>query len=440
LIVNVPIDIILLSYNRLDYLERMVDSLEQRTRAPYRLTIVDNVSGARTRQWLRDNAERFHQVIWNERNEHLAAFDRAIKATQSDPFVISDADLVVSEPTPEGCWLARLLALAERHADFGLIGVRLDSVSAARNARLEAAPLIDGELLETPTGVWLNLIRREALRVPYMSDGITCHALRRAGYRVGIAANIYATHLGDEDPHRHPDYLARKQEASGWRTTYPDYPELEQAAAPPTLEAIALAAPLLAALGSAGVEPAETADIGGELAAVDRHVWTLPAEASGVLARAVVAVSPDPQALARAFAHSGELVVVLAPAAPPPQAPAGWQLIREEPGPQPVMLDLARLAGRPRWRRRLLYSTTEYAPEWLAVFADAAFGDEGSLRVYAFRSDRPRPIEAAPAPGGAAPKRLNPPLAPRRRRVGPLVTKLRRLLRAEWALFRSRGR
>jgi len=219
-----PVDIILLSYNRADYLAQMVAALERRTQAPYRLTIVDNASGAATRQWLRANAWRFHQIIWNERNEHLAGLDRGIRATESEIFVVSDADLVVGAPTSDGCWLTRLLSLAARHDDFGLIAVRLDSISAARNARLDSAPRIDGELLETPTGVWLNLIRRSALRVPYMSDGITCHALRRAGYRVGIAANIYATHLGDGDAERHPDYLARKQVASGWSTTYPRYP------------------------------------------------------------------------------------------------------------------------------------------------------------------------------------------------------------------------
>ena len=434
-----PVDIILLSYNRLDYLEQMVAGLERRTRAPYRLTIVDNASGARTRQWLRDNAARFHQVIWNERNEHLAAFDRAISATQSDLFVISDADLLVSEPERDGCWLTRLLALAERHADFGLIGVRLDSVSAARNARLEAAPVVDGELLETPTGVWLNLIRRGALRVPYMSDGITCHALARAGYRVGIATSIYATHLGDGDPQRHPDYLARKQEASGWRTTYPAYSELGEIAPPPTLEAVALAAPLLGALESAGVDPSEAADVSGQLAAVEPRVAVLSAQTRGVFARAVVAVEPVPSALERAFAHAGELVVVLASASPPP-APPGWQLIREEPGPQPALLRLARVASTPRWRRRLLYSTTEHAAEWLAVFRAGAFGDDGPLRVYAFRAERPRAVEPTSEREAPQPSRFRPALAPRRRRIGPLTTKLRRLMRAEWALFRARGR
>ena len=342
---------------------------------------------------------------------------------------MSDADLVVSAPTSEGCWLTRLLSLAAGHDDFGLIGVRLDSVSAARNASLESAPQIDGELLETPTGVWLNLIRRSALRVPYMSDGITCHALRRAGYRVGIAANIYATHLGDGDAERHPDYLARKQAASGWRTTYPRYPELADVSAPPTLEQVALAAPLLAALEAAGIDPAD--------AASESAVALVEPRVGGIgPARAILAIEPDQAALERAFTLAGELVLVLGATAQPP-APDGWQLIREEPGPHPVLLRLARLASRPRWRARLLYSTVEHRANWIAVFRAGAFGDGTPLRIYAYRAEHPRAVERPaqrPQPRADGLPRL------RRRRVGELATKLRRLLRAEWALLRARGR
>jgi GT2 family glycosyltransferase len=78
-----PVDIILLSYNRLDYLAAMVDAIEEHTRWPYRLTVVDNASGPQTRQWLRDYAARFHQIVWNERNEHLAGLQRGIEATAS---------------------------------------------------------------------------------------------------------------------------------------------------------------------------------------------------------------------------------------------------------------------------------------------------------------------------------------------------------------------
>jgi hypothetical protein len=447
-----PVDIILLGYNRLDYLVEMVESLEQRTRWPYRLTVVDNASAPPTRQWLRDNAARFHQVIWNPRNEHLAGFQHGIEATTSELFVLSDADLVVEPPTSDGCWLERLVSLATRHPDFGLLGVRLDSVSEARNAELEGAPLIDGEILESSTGVWLNLIRRSALRVPYMSDGITCHALRRAGHRVGIAAEIRATHLGDGDPQRHPDYLARKQAASGWSTTYPDYPELRESERPPTLLEIAFAAPLLAALERNAISPIETVELfapDAPLAAVAPTITAHDgADLAPAAARAIALVMAggDDHAqrqLADAFALAGEWVALLGPPAVP-LAPADWTLTEEQPGPHPALLRFAALAGRPRWQRLLLYSTTEHRDHWLAVFRAACFGEDLPLRVYVFHRDPPLPPLPPPAqppsrPAGndARPKRRAPRI--RRRRLGALATKARRLIVAEWHLARGRG-
>ena len=93
-----PVDIILLAYNRLDYLREMVDALERETRWPYRLTVVDNMSGPETRNWLRAHRARFHQVIFNERNEHLAGYQRGVARTSSELFVVSDADVLPPRP------------------------------------------------------------------------------------------------------------------------------------------------------------------------------------------------------------------------------------------------------------------------------------------------------------------------------------------------------
>jgi hypothetical protein len=444
-----PVDIILLSYNRLDYLIEMVGSLERRTQWPHRLTIVDNASGPQTRQWLRDNAARFHQIVWNERNEHLAGFQRGIEATSSALFVLSDADLLISEPTADGCWLTRLVALASRHSDFALLGVRLDSVSAARNAQLEGAPVIDGEVLESSTGVWLNLIRRSALRVPYMSDGITCHALRRAGHRVGIAAQIYATHLGDGDPQRHPDYLARKQAASGWSTTYPDYPELAASAAPPTLLELAFAAPVLAALERHAISHAETAELRAPQALLAAVEPTITPYGSGELppaaARAIALIVPDNddprgEHIAEAFALAGEWVVLLGSPATP-HTPADWALVSEHPGPHPALCRFAARASRPRWQRLLLYSASEHRDDWLAVFRAGCFGEDLPLRVYVFHRDPPLlPVNDTPLRRPASsPRPPRPGPRIRRRRLGALATKARRLIAAEWHLARSRG-
>jgi hypothetical protein len=273
-----------------------------------------------------------------------------------------------------------------------------------------------------------------------MSDGITAHALRRAGWRVGVAADIYATHLGDADPAAHPDYLARKQSASGWRTTYPHYPELAASGDPPTLHELALAAPLLAALDRHAIAPDDVVELAAPrvlLGAADPRI----AAFAGVppAARAVAVLAPDRAdagVAARAFAQASEWVLLLCGPAVP-DAADGWELAAEYPGPHPVVARLARVASRPRWRRRLLYSASEHREQWLALFRAGCFGEDQPLRVYVFR----RTTDAEPAAVEGSSRALAPAshrLRLRRRRVAALTTKLRRLVRAEWRLARGR--
>lgn len=463
-----PVDVILLVYNRLEYLERMVDALERHTVWPHRITIVDNASGPSTRQWLRTNAGRFHQIVWNPRNEHLAGHQRGIEATSSELFVVSDADLVPHPPGPGGCWLTRLVDLARRHDDFGLIATRIDSESI-RTASFDRAPVVDGEIIEAATGVWLNLMRRRALRVPYMSDGITCYALRRAGYRVGIAREVFCTHLGDEDPGRHPDYLARKQSATSLGVVYPDYPEVREIPRPPTLAELALAAPVLDALEEHDVEPGRAVELSRRpwppVAAVEPALESLvrgpgPAASSWLSdgmsplavagADAVVLARPDPELLDEALERAGSWVFLLTPDPAPRLAP-GWSIVDERAGVHPVLSRLAAHGSRRRWRGAVGYSTLEHRSRWSAVFRSACFGDDG-LRLYVLRRSRPLPPaparwltptgEPMPAAGSGD---VRPGRAPHWRmpltRSNPAAawaTRAARLVRAEWHLWRAR--
>jgi hypothetical protein len=454
------IDIILLAYNRVDYLKRMVDALEQHTVWPYRLTIVDNVSGPETRQWLRDNSERFHQIIWNRRNEHLAGHQRGIEATESELFVVSDADLLPHPPTDGGCWLTRMVGLAERHPDFGLLACRIDSESI-RTAAFDGKPIVDDEIIETRTGVWLNLMRRSALRVPYMSDGITCYALERAGYRVGVAKGVFCTHLGDEDAEQNPDYLARKQAATALGVVYPDYPEVQRIARPPTLEEVALAAPVLDALAAHGIAPADAVELssrpwppvaavdaaiesavatGGRTAATWRYEGSPPLNPGG--ARAVVLALPerDSRLLEEAQALAGELILVLTPE-PVLALDHEWHVVDERPGVHPALQRFASTATRRRWRKLLGYSTIQHRAEWRALMLAGCFG-QGTLRLYVLRRDPSLPnADRWQANSGARPGEKPRERVPLRRsnRLAALTTKALRLARAEWHLWRSRG-
>ena len=172
-----PTDIVMLTHNRLAHLEATLDALEARTRAPYRLTIVDNASGPEVRNWLAANRHRFHGLILRPTNEFLSALNHGIAATQSDPFMVTDPDLIV--PDLEPCWLTRMRDTFDRHPNYGLLGIGLDQSnlpSVQEPEVIDPSEIVDGEIVARPVGSVFTLIRRDALHAPYVTDWETARA------------------------------------------------------------------------------------------------------------------------------------------------------------------------------------------------------------------------------------------------------------------------
>lgn len=400
-----PVDIVLLSYNRLDYLVRTVDALFDRTPEPFRLTVVDNASASEVRNWLSANRDRFHRLILQPVNEHIAGFQRGIEATTSDPFVLTEPDLIVPDLQPS--WLERLRALMERHPDFGLIGVGLDTAnrpSVLGPETFDETAVVDGEIVEGNLGIWFQMIRRDALRVPYVKDSAACMAIRDAGFRVGWTPGIRAFHLGWDDHRLHPAHLVSKNELP---SPYPYYREVELVGRPPALEELARAAPVVAELRQASVpdeavlELAWDAPVVGPVldAATTLHPPPASLPFAGGAAGAVVLVAPPPElatsALAEAARVSRALVVVVGPLrtfggrAAAELAPEGWSG-REVPGVGEVPLELARRGDElPLMTTFRRYTTLEHRESWLSLFAAAAIPPERDERLFVFAAERP---------------------------------------------------
>jgi hypothetical protein len=406
---------VLLTHDRLDHLARTVSALRERTPEPIRLTVVDNASQPAVRQWLADHRGWFHQVIPRASNEHVPAFQHGIDATSSDPFVVTDPDLVVPDVSPS--WLAQLLELLERHPDFGLIGVELDpsnspltpaEVAALRDERGHAGD----DLREGNVGTHLQLIRRAALREPYTSDREVCEAVRRAGYRVGWTPRIQALHLGFDDVRLHPEYLRRK-DATG--RFYPSYASvLDGAERPPSLAALARAAPVIALVRAAGIPDASVLELTARrpllscvlpAAVRDRPARRLPYPDGS--AAAVVLVDA-PSALREAARVATHLVVLVTSLAavdarlPDELAPHGWRG-RELPGAGDPVVRMAELADR---ELDLGLQTVEHREDWLELFAGGAFG-EAEQRLFVFEPEQP----AAAPPERVGGRRRRPLLA-----------------------------
>jgi Glycosyl transferase family 2 len=385
-------DIIMLTHNRLEHLVATVDALEQRTQAPYRLTIVDNASGPDVRNWLSSERHRFHRVILRPVNEFLRSLNVGIAETVSDPFMVTDPDLIVPELEP--CWLTRLHTLMARHPDFGLLGVGLDQSnlpSVQEPEQIDASEIVDGEIVERPVGSVLTLIRRDALVAPYETDWATCQSVERAGYRYGWAPEVRAYHLGWDDYRLYPSHLASKLK-------YGEYREVNLIERPPTLPELALAGPVVAVTRERGIPDGSVLEL----------TWARPAVAAA-LPQAVGVERPDPADLPFADASAGAVVLV----DPPPGAealvheatrvaaraviavasleafdarsaaelaPPGWKG-REAAGPGDVSLALAESAGSNGLAERLGVSTVEDRERWLTLFAAGAFG-AGRRRLW----------------------------------------------------------
>jgi GT2 family glycosyltransferase len=404
------IDIVLLTFNRLDYLIETVDALEARTREPYRLTIVDNASGADVRTWLAENRHRFHRIILRPANEHLPAFQHGIDATTSDPYILAEPDLIVPDLDP--CWLGRLRGLLDVHPDFGIVGMGLDNgnrPSVLGPERIDPATVVDEDLVEGNLGMWFQMIRRDALVVPYELDAQACEAVRGAGYRVGWTKSFRAWHLGWDDYKRYPGHLASKTPKAN--KAYSHYREIELIERPPTLRELANAGPVVSQTRAAGVPDAAVLELS----------WSGPAVAAALSASVGVAapggigleagdagavVLVDPPAdradvlLESAFRVAAGVVVALAPISTfggrlaADIAPEGWTG-RELPGPATVPLALAAAADSDAaLQEHLGYRTLDDRENWLSLFAAGAFGD-GARRLWVWKRRAPMPMPEA---------------------------------------------
>lgn len=438
-----PVDIVMLTHNRLDHLVATVDALEARTRSPYRLTIVDNASDPELRNWLAENRERFHQLILLDHNEFLSSLNHGIAATVSDPFMVTDPDLVVPDLDP--CWLSRMRDAMDRHPDFGLIGIGLDQANlpaVQEPESIDPAEIVDGEIVARPVGSVLTLIRRDALRSPYLTDWATCQSVARAGYRYGWMLDVRAVHLGWDDYKLHPGHLASK-------LVHGEYREVNLIERPPTLAELAVAGPILARTRELGVADAAVLELswGGPAVAasaptavgvVDLEPGPLPFDDGA--ADGVVLVEP-PAAGAAALVReacrvAGRVVIAVAPLATfggqtaHDLAPPGWQG-HEANGPGDVPVELAaHAASDPALAAKLGVRTLDDRERWLELFAAGTFG-VASRRLWIFEPDQPAPLRTGVAIDLARVQPWQAVATPPRPPHRSLVTRLRGRLQRE---------
>jgi GT2 family glycosyltransferase len=205
-------DIIVATWNKLDYIKECVESILKYTDVKSRLIIVDNASEEDTRAYLKglrgtDNVDI--KLIFNDTNLGPGrARNRALEILDADYACFADSDIVV---TPG--WLSVMIALAEANPDIGMVNpssnnfnqVPPDDVSLGAYSRM-LTPFADSfievghcisfcMLIKAQVVEKIGLIDEEYILALYEDTDYSMKA-SSAGYHCVIARGAYVWHYG----------------------------------------------------------------------------------------------------------------------------------------------------------------------------------------------------------------------------------------------------
>lgn len=142
-----PIDIILVTFERLHLLKKTVEKINKRTLYPFNLIVVDN--GSKDNNETHDYLNRIeklgyvHKRLSLDKNLGLPmALNEGLKYVKSEYFITTQDDLIPPDLRP--CWLERLLHIYKKYEDdYAGLCMRIQ-----RNARLVIDE--DEELIQSP--------------------------------------------------------------------------------------------------------------------------------------------------------------------------------------------------------------------------------------------------------------------------------------------------
>ncbi|MEI8176159.1 MAG: glycosyltransferase family 2 protein [Candidatus Omnitrophota bacterium] len=205
-------DIIMVTWNQLEYTKLCVESILKNTDVSARLIIVDNGSDPDTVAYLRSVRPAGNVVIVTIFNTNnigaIKARNQGIRLLDADYLCFVDNDIEVTKG-----WLSRMIALADRYSDIGVVNpssnnydevppgdVTLEEYAAKLAARR-------GEYIEVGQGIsFCMLVKREVVdKIGLMDEDLdtmfyedTDYSMRSnaEGYRCVIAKDVYVWHHG----------------------------------------------------------------------------------------------------------------------------------------------------------------------------------------------------------------------------------------------------
>ncbi len=114
--------LIVLSFNRKEYLEKSLRSLQLNTRYPHQIIVMDDASDEETQQWLfaMMRAQKISHVVFNSHhNQGIGvAMNRGFAMSRGDIVMKLDADLLYKPG-----WLTEVVRLLDTHQKIGCVGL-----------------------------------------------------------------------------------------------------------------------------------------------------------------------------------------------------------------------------------------------------------------------------------------------------------------------------
>ncbi|MBU0846658.1 glycosyltransferase, partial [Patescibacteria group bacterium] len=193
------VDIVLVTFNRLNFLKHTVEKIYERTLYPHRLWVVDNNSTDGTQEWLKGAKINgfVHDYVFLPKNMGLAyGLSEGFKKVKSEYFITTQDDVVPPDMRP--CWLERMLHLAKENPDYGGIAMRIQRI---RHRDVDEKK----NLIESSTSLasFLRIQRREDIeRIGGFGDRAHWESvsfmnrMKPLKKKLGVATHLYCDHTG----------------------------------------------------------------------------------------------------------------------------------------------------------------------------------------------------------------------------------------------------
>ena len=217
-----PIDIIVTTRTtrdrqiRRDYVEKCIRFLNERTRTPFRLIVIDDASDINTGargllQGLKARGKIHELVLRDERWGQRANLNLGFELSRSDPVVFTDDDVLC--PLVEPDWLARLLEAMSEHEDFGIVALNSPGKNyvrtaqgGARGALRKVGPITECKALPghfqcvqrcVLEGWQYKTHKGQNIKGGgYFPDSQRCKRARDVGLRIGYLTDTFCFHCG----------------------------------------------------------------------------------------------------------------------------------------------------------------------------------------------------------------------------------------------------